>query len=797
MCLRLIRADSEDEVVKILSENGYWDDLHAWRDFGDNDNNYSTAGAQQSDPVAALVEKLVNSADARLMNECLSSGIQPDGADAPQSVREAVARFIEKSSNPTSDAAGRIENWTPSERRDNARKITLAATGLRTSPCFSIADTGEGQTPSAIPNTFMSLNKSNKLRTPFVQGKFNMGGTGVFRFCGSRSIQLIVTKRNPSVVDLAEPDSDKWSLTVVRRDDPTGGERSSVFRYLAPVDAGSDRKGGVLRFESDTMPIFPEGNEAYARPAEYGSLIKLYNYKLKGRSHILMKDGLLSAVGTRLPNPALPMMFHECRDYGGHSGSFSNPFTGLLVRLSDDRTENLEDGFPFEETITIEGQQLTLRIFGFKQKRAESYKGRSDGILFVVNGQTHGILDSRFFGRKAVKLGNISDSLLVYVDCSMMERRAQEELFMNTRESLAGSELRREIEKQLERAFAKNQMLRKFANKRREEKIQDKLDNDKPLEETLKSIMEKSPSLSSLFLGGSRLTDAFKPAAVKPADEFVGKQFPSYFRFKGKPQGYRLQRTCEHDRSIRINFETDVENNYFGRSKDRGYYYISCKLATDDTELSILSHHMNVFEGTATLNITLPDFLKVGDGVTLEVRVSDDSMASPFENICELTIVEKTQHVHRPSPPRPKPPSDEEGDGVQAPSKVGLPKAIWVDEADWEDHGFDKFSAVKIEQVPTDDDRETYDFYINADNFYLKNELKSAVGSEDVLKEQFKVGLVLSGLALIHDSKRDDSEDLEDRVFVATKALAMMILPIINLLGDLNTDGDVLEEDAA
>jgi hypothetical protein len=81
---------------------------------------------------------------------------------------------------------------------------------------------GEGQTPRDVPGTFMSLNKSNKLRIPFVQGKFNMGGTGVLRFCGIRNLQLVVTRRDPAIVGAqpSDPDALLWSFTVVRRDDP-------------------------------------------------------------------------------------------------------------------------------------------------------------------------------------------------------------------------------------------------------------------------------------------------------------------------------------------------------------------------------------------------------------------------------------------------------------------------------------------------------------------------------------------------------------------------------------------------
>jgi|SRR6516164_1026093 hypothetical protein len=41
--------------------------------------------------------------------------------------------------------------------------------------CFTVSDNGEGQTPDKMPYTLLSLDRSNKLRVPFVQGKFNMG----------------------------------------------------------------------------------------------------------------------------------------------------------------------------------------------------------------------------------------------------------------------------------------------------------------------------------------------------------------------------------------------------------------------------------------------------------------------------------------------------------------------------------------------------------------------------------------------------------------------------------------------
>ena len=802
ICIELINAESEDEVIKILKDHELWEDPSLWRNLGGNDNNYSIVGAQQSDPVAALVEKLVNSVDARLMNECHLEKVDPESDDAPKSVREAVARFIEKSKNP-GDSNGRIENWTQTERRENAKKITLAATGSKTSPNFTISDLGEGQTPNDIPSTFMSLNKSNKLKIPFVQGKFNMGGTGVLRFCGDQSIQLLVTRRNPDIVKSALSDDYMWGFTVVRRENPRERKRNSVYRYLAPLENGPDKKNRVLRFESDEIAIFPDANDPYKRKSTYGSLVKLFNYKVKGRSNILMKDGLLSAVGVRLPNPALTMMFHECRNYKGSSGSFHTPFTGL-VRLTDDKAKNLEEGFPHDITMTIEKEPLTVKFFGFRPGKADTYRNKSEGLLFVVNGQTHGTLASRFFKRKSVKLSYIADSLLAYVDCSEISRRAQEELFMNTRESLSESELSSKIEEELEKAISDNPLLKDFNNRRRYEKIKNKLENDKPLEDILKNIMEKSSTLSSLFLGGPRLKNPFTTKTVKKGDKFVGKNFPTFFRFKGKPEDFSLERKCEFSRSVRIRFETDVENNYFGRPKDQGKYSITCLRSNEQKdEIPILNHKMNILDGTATLSLDLPKNVKVGEIVSIKISVIDDNRPSPFRNIAKLEVIPKSDQKSSTSKLRSKPPSDDDSDdGEQAPSTFALPSVSMVYENDWTKHCFNKYSALKILLNPNGDGRPVYDFFINGDNFYLLHEMKQAKGSEEVLKEQFRVGIVLIGLALIRDyehndnntseglvfsvsDKDNDNNTIEERVSSVSEAISMMLLPIIKSLGNL------------
>lgn len=47
-CLALMKADTEEEVIALLKDAGYWNDSTVWRFYGDRDTNYNAIGNQQS-----------------------------------------------------------------------------------------------------------------------------------------------------------------------------------------------------------------------------------------------------------------------------------------------------------------------------------------------------------------------------------------------------------------------------------------------------------------------------------------------------------------------------------------------------------------------------------------------------------------------------------------------------------------------------------------------------------------------------------------------------------------------------
>ena len=547
LCRALMTADSEDEVVYILTNAGYWHDPRQWRYLGDIENNFGSIGNQQSKAVSALIEKLVNGVDARLINACLERGIDPESPTAPQTMREAVAAFFDNWDNSAPNLppeSGLIQHWAQDKLRDHADLLTLTATGYTSRqgsgrPCLSIADAGEGQTPTDFPKTFLSLQKSNKLRVPFVQGKFNMGATGALQFCSPKHrLQLIISRRNPLLLDAPGRTDLEWGFTVVRREPPSDGSRSSVFTYLAPRDVRDGRDGHVLSFRAHTWPIFPivdqTGRDAYRRKAQHGSLVKLYEYDWEGsRSNIVRSGGgLLQRVDFGMPKLALPIRLYECRlPFQGHLGSYSTNVLGVIARLDRDRMNKLEKGTPISHILRIDGREIRLRAYVLRDNASE-YRSGSDAIMFTINGQTHAAKHRSFFRRSAVGLSQLADSMILVIDCTHIDGELREDLFMNSRDRLRAIPLARRIEQEVERFLRTNPTLKELKNRRRYEEIAKRLKDARPLASALSDLVRQTPSLSRILEGGHAIPSPFcgwRQFKGKAPRRIPGKSVPYVF----------------------------------------------------------------------------------------------------------------------------------------------------------------------------------------------------------------------------------------------------------------------------
>lgn len=221
--IALAGCETESAVISLLKRVKLWDNEKNWRPFGDNENNFSVIGNQQSSADTALVEKIINSIDAVLLKECLIRNIDPEGPSAPKTIKDAVHDFFQVPD-------GSLTKLSPPERNTLSKNIILASSGAKKGEVnYTLVDRGEGQTPKRMIETILSISRNNKLRIPFVQGKFNMGGTGALTFSGHNGFNVIISKRCPQIPnDSNDITYNKWSVTVVRKEAPREGRKSSI-----------------------------------------------------------------------------------------------------------------------------------------------------------------------------------------------------------------------------------------------------------------------------------------------------------------------------------------------------------------------------------------------------------------------------------------------------------------------------------------------------------------------------------------------------------------------------------------
>ena len=822
LCEHLINADAEADVVALLTQAGYWDDPACWRYYGDNELNWSQAGGQQGRADFALNEKAINSIDAVLTLKCLLEGVNPEGPDAPTSIREAVAKFFEHSAKLTT-SGGRVEDWSTSFRTQVAENISIftteaAGSKAATKPSVNVADLGEGHTPEAFPTTFVSLGKRNKASVAFVQGKFCQGGSGAIRHCGTHKLQLVVSRRHPKLLGAANVSpnypkhetDDCWGFTVVRREDATTTSKIPVLTYLAPLGAkATPRNGGVLRFKAPTMPLFPKGDVAYRRSVESGTLMKLYAYQLKNTGNIIRRDGLLYKLDLLLPDPALPIRMHECRKRAhgqGEKGASeqSTTMSGLFARLQ--KSDNLEDAPPICMPITIRGRQLIARVFAFKRTKAATYRS-TEGVIFTVNGQAHADIKASIFARKRVGLQRLAKDLLVVVDCSTLDANERDDLFMSSRDRVAEeSPLFTELERNLEDALHDHQGLRELKNRRAQQDLAEQLSDNKPLESVLRQVLKNSPALARLFSKGERLSTPFKPENVQP-DPTPPKlhTHPTYFHFSGKEPDVPLKRAAHLDQKCRIAFATDAEDGYFTRKYDAGVFHFR-RIVGDQVEPVLSFNGPNLVRGRATLSFDLPQGASPGDVLHYETVVQDEVMQRTFTNRFTLQVAPATQTGKPQTPPaKPQPPGAKPGPVPDGQGGIALPNVIRLkrSQAKWSEH-FDDDSGCLDLVVDTDEvngkQLTTYTFYLNEDNLALQTELKASRNNAAVLMKRFEVGAVLIGLGLIHEQQtkkrvqsadgeeKDAEASLQDRVRLFSRAVAPVLLPMIQTLGELGED---------
>ena len=717
-------AQTEDNIDQVINNHSDIFKQENWHPLGGNANNFGVIENQQSNPIAALIEKITNSIDAVLMKKCLEVSVDPKSEQAPKSMEGAKARFFENHGD-----------WDlPRYRKQQAESIQVIADGPKLNTSLIIYDDGEGQHPEDFENTFLSLLYGNKNEIHFVQGKYNMGGSGAIVFCGKKRYQLIGSKRYDN--------TGKFGFTLIRQHPLTKEEektkKNTWYEYLK-VD--------------EDIPAFDLVQQDLGlcnRKFTTGTIIKLYSYDLPAGSRSVISRDLNQSINEYLFEPVLPVITVDKKERYPDDRNLERDLYGLKRRLEQDDNRYVDKKSSDDFNNALFGKmKVTCYVFRTKIDdrsvketketiRREFFKNNMS-VLFSVNGQVHGHYTSEFITR-SLKLNLLKEHLLIHVDCTNMDYDFRKELFMASRDRLKDGEETRELRKFLaERLGDKNGYLAEIQKQRKDSIAVESGD----AEELLKSLTQNLPMDSDLMKllvqtlkFDERINDKSsknkRPKVKKKQNDtepFNPQRFPSFFK-------RRMQGSAEKAVAIPIDgektiyFDTDVEDHYFDRIEEPGELKIALlDFKTNETEGGDAPGQVNQIEdvfnvrksspqkGTIKLHLSPKEATQIGDGAKIKASLSDPS--GEFHS--EIFWV-KINGLEVPKPPAKK------TEEAEIPN-LGLPELILAYEKE-------KENAVTWEQVqvatskqmdhltvmyPMVDGEKLEKIYLNMDSTVLKN----------------------------------------------------------------------------
>lgn len=647
----LFEAHTQQEVDLVIDKNPETFKQDNWKPLGGNDNNYGVIENQQASPIPALIEKITNSIDATLMKKCYEAGIDPKGETAPRSIEEAKALFFPE-----------YKNWDlNSHRKNQAKNIQILADGPKLNTSISIYDNGEGQHPENFEKSFLSLLSGNKNEIHFVQGKYNMGGSGAIVFCGKKGYQLIASRRYDKSGD--------FGFTLVRQHPLTkeeeGRKKNTWYEFLK-IDSK------IPSFKIERLDL-----NLYETWFETGTYIKLYSYDLPSGSRSVISRDLNQSINEFLFDPALPILTVDRKERYPDDRNLERDLYGIKRRLEKDDNKYIEDYFsenfneenigPFKASCYVFKSRVDDKnVKETKETIQREFFKNNMSVLFSVNGQVHGHFTSEFITR-SLKFNLLKHHLIIHVDCTNMNYNFRKELFMASRDRLKEGEETSQLRKFLASKLGSSKGRLAEIEKRRKDSI---AVDAKDTNELLKNFSKNLPMDSSLMKLLNQtfkleLKDKQQPKKQQEdkkhkntvKEPFKPQRFPSFIKVKAANNNEGIPAiNLPRGQEKVIHFKTDVEDHYFDRIEEPGEFKIALvqfqpkenKTAGGNAlgkntgieevlNISSTSPH----EGTIRLNLNTRAEVKVGDEIQMQVTLS--GAGEDFEELFLVRITESEE----------------------------------------------------------------------------------------------------------------------------------------------------------
>jgi len=760
ICRRLLDAESEADVQTVIDSVPEMANPKNWRPLDNRETNFNVTSNQASDGGKALTELMTNMVDAMLMKHALLKGIDPKSSKAPATMHEAVDRLIKNL------RGGKLTNLDPKDpwpRGFSKSNLIIGVTGAKSRraglPCYTFVDNGEGQHPNNFKTTFLSLSTGNKNDIAFVQGKHNMGSSGVLGYCGLKWFKLIVSRR----YDRSGP----WGFTLMRK---RSGGGMPVAEYFVLPD------GKIPSFNEDALYPFMKGDGKRYQGAHLasGTVIKLYDYQIPSRFQTGFR-GTREALNENLVETILPFLILDFRQTPDPKrtgfraeGIDDRSFYGmeyLLLNAHEDRSDGeVREGDKQPEDCEASGLgriavanikteqlgEIIISAIKLKRNLPEWLKPAktNNRIFHAVNGQVQ-FKQTRGYLSQTCGFPALKDRVVIIVDASSLSFEAHNEVWKGDREHVRNTIIGERYQDAVRAAIKTSQPLIDLHNEVAREELEQAAKTGR--NDLFQKLVQSDPNLAGLLTNKD-------PVITPPsrgvggngddtaAKEFEGRDSPTFLKFEDKARETGV--TLPISRTRPVAARTDAENGYLQRGENKG------TLVVDPTIYARFGLNSQLHNGRLTIYLDpVPGAVKVGDEITFKVGLQDHSMPHPVEDQIVVRIIEETT----PSKPNKKTKTkakrdagdngDKEGTGKPAPTH-GLPpyrlltedgrKVADLESLPWPE-GFNEYDGGSIEDLG----EHGVLYKINYDNVYHLKYRRTARGDlgRDVVTEKYILGM--------------------------------------------------------
>lgn len=453
----LYNAKTDKAVTEILNrvKKEYGKSV-LWKPLGGNTNNISTVNSQMLEPVRCLAEIIVNSQDSMKMLEALKEGVDltdPNDPKMPKNSKEALKRYF----GVPEEGLYKMEedkNLTPLAQQNNIG-VVFERTKANDSAIIMF-DKGEGQRPDRFEKTLLSLNTGNKACIPFVQGKYNMGSTGVLKKCNGNHYQLVISMRN---MELKDADG-KIGFTIVRQTDtPVAGSKLKYYEYLTINNE-------IPYVESTGVNFNHIGKAALVDEPDFfngGCIKKFYSYNMIGEDKCCGFFDIRNKINALFSDTGLPV---RLKFLDQKTNVRWNNILGVYNKILN--TENQKKiRVRGNGIIKAGGGDINVEWFVFDdpvggENTPDKNYIKGHNVSFIDNGQNNGDF-GRSFLSKDCELPHISKNMMVFVDTSNVPTIEMTDFYTASRDRIDLSvPLAQNVVKQLKDMLSNNETLVKY-----------------------------------------------------------------------------------------------------------------------------------------------------------------------------------------------------------------------------------------------------------------------------------------------------------------------------------------------